>query len=194
MLAGWDFVGSVRDFALVRYQGDPLPACLFCDDFEDGILAADWTYVKGSWSESGGNLMAPSTGKGIAIASPAFAGCTLCSFETSVSVPALPKNKVWMLAWYVNQGNDLEVLVNEAKDKIILKQKSGGSVVAKMKASVTLLPNTVYNVQVGFDGSVFSLLVDGVPVGTLTAAVAPQPGTIGLKATTNALFGQVLVQ
>lgn len=195
VLGGWarDAAGVVRDFALVRCEGDPLPACLYCDDFEDGVLAVDWTYVKGSWSESGGNLVAPAAGKAIAVASPVFAGCTLCSFETSVSVPPAG-GKVWMLAWYVNQGEVVEVLINEKKDKIIVKQKHAGSVVAKMKASVTILPNTAYTVAANFDGTVFHLLVDGVEVGTLTAAVAPQPGTIGLKATTNALFGQVLVQ
>ena len=47
------------DFALARYNGDIVlpPTCgLYSDDFEDGVLATDWNYVKPAWTEVGGNL------------------------------------------------------------------------------------------------------------------------------------------
>ncbi|MCI0447133.1 hypothetical protein L0152_28490, partial [bacterium] len=57
-------------------------SCLFCDDFEDGVLDPNWNYIKPSWSESGGNLIGtPLQRKAIAIASPVFGGCSVCSVE-----------------------------------------------------------------------------------------------------------------
>src|SRR5262249_47757274 len=45
--------------------------CLFCDDFEDGILDPQWTYVKPSWSEIGGFLIGnPSGRKAVTVATP----------------------------------------------------------------------------------------------------------------------------
>src|SRR5262249_4030296 len=55
--------------------------CLFCDDFEDDQLASDWNYIKPSWNESAGSLVGTTARKAIAVASPAFGGCQICSVE-----------------------------------------------------------------------------------------------------------------
>ena len=172
------------------------PACLFCDDFEDGVLASDWTYLKPSWSESGGNLIATPAHKAVAIASPAFGGCGgNCSFEAGMMTAGGSGNKVWMLTWYADKHNTLEILMKEENDKFVLKQRAGGSVVAKTKGITSLLPNVTYNVKVTFDGVAFTLFVDGNPLATLTAATAPSVGTIGFQAKgTTARFDHVLVQ
>ena len=171
------------------------PVCLFCDDFEDGVLASDWTYLKPAWSESGGNLIATPARQAVAVASPVFAGCSgNCSFEAGMMTAGGSGNKVWMLAWYLDKDNKVEILMKEESDKLVVKQRAGGSVVAKTKGLATLLPNVSYNVKITFDGAVFILFVDGNLLATLPAA-APAAGTIGFQAkNTTARFGHVLVQ
>ena len=168
--------------------------CLFCDDFEDGVLATDWDYPKPSWSESGGNLVAAAAKKAMAIASPAFGGCTNCSFEAGVLTAGGAGNKVSVLSWYTDKGNNVEVLIKEESNKIIFKQRVNGSVAAKTKALVNIDPNVPYNIRINYDGLVFTLLVDGNSVATLPAAGFPN-GTIGFEVKkTTARFGHVLVE
>ena len=171
------------------------PPCLFCDDFEDGALASDWTYVKPSWSESGGSLTATPVKKAVAIASPAFSGCGNCSFEAGMSTTGGTGNRVWMLVWYADKDNTLEVLMKEENDKFVVKQRAGGSIVAKTKGLMPLLPNTSYNVKVTFDGANFTLLVNGNTLATFAAGTAPPTGTIGFQAkNTTARIGHVWIE
>ena len=99
-----------------------------------------------------------------------------------------------MFAWYTDKNNNLEVMMKQESNKVIMKQRAGGSVVAKAKGLVTLIPNISYNLKVTFDGATFTLFVDGNLLATLPAA-SPAPGTIGFQAKrTTARFGHVLVE
>ena len=69
-------------------------SCTFCDDFEDSTLDPAWSYLKPSWSEAGGDLIATASKKALAVASPAFAGCSDCSFEATVTTAGGTGNKV----------------------------------------------------------------------------------------------------
>ena len=132
----------------------PTPSCLFCDYFDDGVPPADWTYVKPAWTESNGNLIGTPQGrKAETIASPAFVGCSTCTVETSMMSAGGANNKLWLLAWYRDKNNTIELLMKEESDKWVLKQRVGGSVVAKAKNSAeTIIPNIFYNVQLSLDG------------------------------------------
>jgi uncharacterized delta-60 repeat protein len=190
--AGYTNTGSDYNFALARYLGDP---CLyFCDDFGDGVLAPDWTYVKPQWMETGGNLVGTPTGrKAEAIASPAFSGCTVCTVEATITTAGGIGNKIWLLAWYVDKQNTIEVLMKEENDRWILKQRSNGSLVAKAKGIATILPNKSYDVKVSFDGTSFSLSVDGFTVATMLAFTSPN-GTVGFRVkNTIGTFGFITV-
>lgn len=168
--------------------------CIYCDDFEDDVLASDWTYLKPAWSESGGSLVATPVKKGVAIASPVFAGCSDCAFETDITIAGGQGNRVWILAWYTDKGNTLEVLLKEESDKIILKQKANGSLAAKMKVDANIDPNISYNIRIEYDGANFTLLIDGNPAATMPASGTPS-GTIGLEAkNTTCRFGHVSVE
>lgn len=171
------------------------PVCTYCDDFEDGVLASDWTYLKPAWSESGGNLVATATRKAIAIASPAFAGCGAnCTVQAEMMSSGGPGNAVWMLAWYTDKHNALEVMMKEGSDKILMKQKSAGILVAKAKASIPLLPNVSYDVKVTYDGITFTLFVNGNPLLSMPAAGSAN-GTVGFQAkNTVARFGSIRVE
>lgn len=183
-----------NDTATVNVTVDP--SCLFCDDFEDGVLATDWSYVKPQWTETGGDLIGTPTGsKAVALASPAFGGCVNCSIETSVSMTSSTGSRVWLLGWYVDSKNHVELLMKQASGTWILKQRSGGSIVAKVKGTLAIDPNVFYDVAVAFDGAKFTVTVDGSQLMQLTAAAAAPSGTIGFQVkSTVAHFGGILVQ
>lgn len=168
---------GTQDYTIV------ITPCLFCDDFEDGQLALNWTYIKPAWSEAGGSLIgAPSGKKAIAVAAPAFLGCSNCTMEARLSTAGGAGNRVWVLGWYVDKKNTLELLMKEENNLWILKQRVGGSVTAKAKAAANILPNTSYHIVLQQNPGLgtFTLQVDGVPLITLNGAAAT--GTIGFQA------------
>lgn len=180
---------TVSDFFVVRFAD-----CLFCDDFEDSILDPGWDYVKPGWSETGGNLVGTPTGKkAVAIASPAFAGCSVCAFSTQMETAGGDGNKVSFFAWFTDKKNSVEVMMKQDAGKFIFRQKINGTTVGKTKGVAALAPNVVYNVSVSYDGSQFALTVDGALLATLPAAGSPF-GTAGFQvAKTTGSFGNIMV-
>lgn len=170
-------------------------SCLFCDDFEDGVLASNWTYPKGTWTEGSGFLNGVSTRKGIAIASPVFGGCTNCSVRAHMMTSGGNGNRLWLLAWYIDKGNTLELMMKDGSDKWILKQRKSGSVVSRAKATGTITPGVSYDVVINYDPAApnFNVVVDGVTLITAPAAFTPS-GTVGfqVKGTTGS-FGDIMV-
>ncbi|MEM9291666.1 MAG: Calx-beta domain-containing protein [Acidobacteriota bacterium] len=172
---------------------------LFYDPFDDGVLATDWTYAAtGSWSESGGELLADAAGtKAEAFADPAFAGCTTCEIETTLRQTTVggTKPKVMLHAWYQNSDHRVVVVMNEARNTWKLMQKWDG-VKAKVKTNAfSILPNRDYAVRVVFDGTVFTLDVDGTRLLTLEPLAGSAPsGTVGYKVKqTRAAIGEIEV-
>jgi len=162
---------------------------LFNDDFADNTV--DWVVEKPNWIESGGNLVGTPTGTKATInASSVYAGCSgACTFHTTMMTAGGAFNKLWMLPWYTDKRNTVEVLMKDENEKYILRQRVNGVVVAKTKLLVTIDPNVVYDVVVSFDGTVFTLTVDGTATVTLNAA-GPASGTFGFSAkNTTGTFG-----
>ncbi len=162
---------------------DPAGACLFCDEFNDGTLATDWTYIKTSapWSEANDELSGTFGRKTSAIASPVFAGCLNCYAETIMRTAGGTGNRLWLLHHYINKLNTVEVLMKEETDRWVVKQRSGGKVVAKQKAVSTIDPNTNYTVRITYDGANYILTVDGSTLITLAPVGAVTQGTVGFK-------------
>lgn len=172
-----------------------ITACLFCDDFEDGVLDPNWSYLKPAWSETNGDLVATPQGKAVAIATPVFAGCRICTVETEVETSGGAGNKIWLLGWYVDKKNAMEFLIKEPNDKILMKQRLGGAIVKKQSAEVSLSPNTKYRWTISFDGAQFVVMVDSVTVMTFVPAGAVPAGTVGFQVKkTIGTFGSILVQ
>ncbi len=169
--------------------------CLFCDDFEDSLTATDWTYVKPNWVEANGSLQGtPSKRKAIAIASPAFGGCTNCSINTSMSTAGGTGNRVWLLGWYIDKKNTIELLMKEENDKLVLKHRVNGTIASKMKGIAVIQPNVSYNVDVSFDGTNFVVRIDGQTVITMPAVASVPNGTIGFQSkNTTGIFAHILV-
>jgi hypothetical protein len=155
---------------------------LFCDDFNDDVLDPNWTYIKPTWTESGGSLQGTSKKKATAVATPIFSGCLTCTIQTSLMTQGGPGNRVWLLGWYVDKDDKVELLMKEEQDVWVLKQRIGGSVVAKAKAAATIDPNVAYTIVVSFDGTQFTVSIDGNPLITLTAAGTVPSGTVGFQA------------
>lgn len=152
--------------------------CTFCDDFEDGILATDWTYFKPSWSESGGSLIGIPAGKqAIAVATPAFSGCQTCSVSAGIETDGGTFSKLSMYGWYVDKKNNVELMIKG--NKVVLKQRINGTVVAKGKGVVQIDPNVVYAMRVTYNAGQFTVSVDGNTLFTLATAGAVPSGTVG---------------
>jgi hypothetical protein len=177
------------------YTIDITDTCLLCDDFEDGVLDPNWTVVKTSWNESGGSLNGtPDRKKAVIIATPIFSGCQTCFEESAMMTAGGIGNKIWMLGWYIDKQNTMELLFKEENDKIVLKQRSNGKIVTKAKGLITLNPNVSYIVRVAFDGTIFTVIVDNTPLFTLTPAEPVPSGTIGFQAKgTTGSFGYITV-
>lgn len=161
--------------------------CAFCDDFEDGTLDANWTYIKPNWTESGGALQGnPTAKKAIAIAQPVFSGCSVCTIETSIRTAGGSFNKISIYAWYVDKKNTFELMMKESNDRRVLKQRAGGVVVGKAKGVSTIDPNVDYNVELSYDGTDVKIKIDGVQVISYNPVGTVPIGTIGytVKATT----------
>ncbi|HSP06632.1 MAG TPA: hypothetical protein VLR94_05605, partial [Acidobacteriota bacterium] len=155
-------------------------ACMYCDDFEDGQLP-DWTYLKPDWSETGGNLVGTPAGKkAMAVAAPAFQGCSICAIDMTVQISGGAQSKVWLMGWYSGKST-VELLMKGDKNRWILKERVGGSLVQKAKSVKTIVPNTPYRVHMVFDGVQVKVFVDDMvnPLITITPK-APPSGSFGL--------------
>lgn len=173
-------------------------ACLFCDSFNDGLLplSTDWTYTPNTtpWAEDGSHLVA-TTGKSTSIiATPIFTGCLNCSVETGFETAGGLKNKVSLFGWYVDKSNQVELLIKQQQGKLILKQRSGGQIARKAKGLMALNANQAYTIRITFDGSLFTVLVDGSPLFTMTPGAAVPTGTVGFQVKkTTAKFDYITV-
>ncbi len=168
--------------------------CMFCDDFEDDIPPMNWTFIKGTWTESGGNLIGVPGSKASAIASPAFAGCINCTVQAQMETFGGVGNKVWVLGWYVDKANTMEFLMKQESGKWVLKQRSGKTVVAKQKAISPISVGTVYTVVISFNGTQFDVTLDGNPLFSLTPVAPVSMGTVGFRVKdTTGQFGEIIV-
>ena len=163
-----------------------------CDEFDNGIV--DWLVVKPSVIESGGSLvLTPTSRKAEAIGMPFFAPCATCSIDVSVRTAGGASNKVWILGWYVDKKNDIELLLKEENDAIVLKQKVNGQLVAKQKAAVHIDPNTTYQVVMSFNGAQITVSVGGSTLINMNTVGIPV-GVPGVRAkNTTATFDSVCV-
>lgn len=165
---------------------------LFIDDFEDGDVS-DWTFVKGTWSVVNGSLVGTHDRKATGLAPFQMSG--FVSVETLMQTTGGPGTRTSLLGWFFDKKNLVELLMKEDEDKWVLKQRINGTVVAKGKATQTILPNTDYRVRVTYDQATdtFQVSIDGVQLFQINA-VAPPDGAPGVrvKATTST-FGEIIV-
>ena len=158
------------------------PPCMFEDPFDDGIVdPLKWTILKPSFTEAGDTMIGSSSQKKASVIATGFIGCgTNCTIDTFMQTAGGFRNKIWLLGWYLDKQNTIELLMKEENDKWILRQRVNGRIVAKTKAALTILPNVSYHVTLTYDGSSIQLNVDGANVANLIPTVAPT-GTAGYQ-------------
>lgn len=173
-------------------------ACLFCDNFNDGALPSptDWTFSKSinPWSEDGDNLVATSLKKTSAVAKPIFGGCNGCSIEAGMKTAGGIGNRVSLFGWYVDKNNLVELMMKQEQGRWLLRQRSGGVIVKKTKGVSAINPNQPYVARVTFDGTAFTVFVDGVQLFTMTPAASVPTGTVGFQVKkTTGIFDYITV-
>ncbi|HSP06050.1 MAG TPA: hypothetical protein VLR94_02685, partial [Acidobacteriota bacterium] len=182
-----DSIGCAGSSA--SYAVNIIAACLFCDEFDDGVLNPNWTYIKdmSDWSEDGSNLIGKNLAKKTtAYANPAFlnapAACTTCYAETAMSTAGGQFNRVW---FFFNAQdpklNLVELMMKEESNRWILKQRINKKIVAKAKFVSTIDPNVFYTARIRYDGTNFIASIDGVDVITLAPVGPVTGGSVGFK-------------
>lgn len=168
---------------------------IYFDDFEDGDVS-DWSPTKGSWSVQNGKLSGTYRKKADII-SP-FAGCVVCTIEANLQIDT-PEAQVSLLAWYLDKHNTVEIMLQESKDKIVLKHRSNGTIISRVKFDIPIDPGIDYRVKLVYDGTRFLLYVNKVFLLETNAVQNPNNGTVGfrLKSTTGqnatAIFAEILI-
>lgn len=173
----------------------PPPSCLFCDDFEDGSLSSSWSASPAaSWTESSGRLNDVTATRSARALATGFAGCRNCSIETTFQQSGGANSHVSILGWYAGNRDYVDLIVREGKDAWVLKQSVGGTLATIGKASFPVNPNQPYLVKIQFDGTVFTVTVNGAVILTARPAGAVQTGTAGFDAKgTTASFDDLTV-
>lgn len=157
-------------------------ACSFSDDYAGAVIdPTKWTVLSNTFSQAGGDLIGSSSTKKAKIIATGFAGCgNNCTIHTTLSTTGGAGGKVSLLGWYANNGNHAEVRMLEGADKWQIRHKANNTTV-KQSATATILPGQVYDVVISFDGTNFTLTVDGgAPLITLPKVAGSNPsGTAG---------------
>jgi hypothetical protein len=152
----------------------------YSDNFNNGVLP-NWDFTSlPSWSEPGGFLVGTTGNKTIkGLATPVFAGCdSPCTVAAGLRSSNANRGIVTLIGWHENKNNKIELQMKEGTDKWTLRQRRNGRIVAKESASQTIDPNTVYDVEIIFDGTTFHLRIENVEVLTMEASGSPS-GTVG---------------
>jgi parallel beta-helix repeat protein len=170
-----DPLGNTSEFSACKAVGTG--ACIFCDDFQDGD-ASDWTFVKGSWNVTNGDLTGTTNKKSDAL-SPNFGGCTNCTIQANMSIDTA-NARASILGWFVDKRNLVEVRLMDDKDKILLKQKVGGVTVAKGSSAQNISPGINYNLSISFNGTQFEVFLNGNSIFTVPSSTPPS-GNVGFR-------------
>jgi hypothetical protein len=148
----------------------------FADDFQDGDIS-DWSPSGGTWSVTNGNLVGNSPRKG-SIYSNVFSGCNICTLEADMEVQTAGA-KVSVIGWHADKQNMVELMMDEAKDKWVLKVHSAGGTASKTKFVQTINTFTNYHVKIVFTGTTMDVIVNGNSILSVPATI--QPGNVGFK-------------
>lgn len=161
---------------------------LFQDDFNDGD-SIGWTYKKGSWSASTGDLIGSFTGKTDIVSD--FVGCSTCTVETTIQMGSA--GRAALLSWYTDKSDYVELAILEAKDKVVLKQRKGSKTVLKKSASKAIDAGVAYKLKIAFNGTQFQVFLDDVQLFQI-AAPGSASGTVGFRVrSSTAVFREILV-
>ncbi|HSE40185.1 MAG TPA: hypothetical protein VLH08_05420 [Acidobacteriota bacterium] len=174
--------GTIQSWSITITTDSAEQCVKFSDDFNDNVV--NWDIVKPIATESGGNtILTPATKKSEIEASNVFSGCGAnCTVNTEFQTAGGIGSKVWVLGWFVDKRNLIEVLIREDKNRVTVRQRIDKTIVAKSSANVTINPDTLYTVTMIYDGSLINVFINGVSNITLNP-VGNISGSVGLRST-----------
>jgi predicted secreted protein len=150
---------------------------LFSEDFDGTTPPPNWTYTQ-AFVENNGVLSPATKKKSTAIATPAFAGCQNCTITSSVQYTGA-KSKIILIGWSLDSGNELELLMNSKKIKLL--QRSNNVIVKKQKFKTPLAMNVPHTIAMSYDGTNVIVNIDGTDVFPAFTPVGTLPvGTVGV--------------
>ena len=136
----------------------------FVDTFDDSQINNSYTYEKGTWTEDGSSLVGSADRKA-SMLFPASKTCDLCTafvnVKTSGEDQAGVAGKMWVLLWYQDKNNYVDLLIKPSSNKVLLRQKVNGVIARKDKAIVPMQPFMTYNFEIGNTGTDLKLRVPG---------------------------------
>ncbi|HSE41841.1 MAG TPA: choice-of-anchor Q domain-containing protein, partial [Acidobacteriota bacterium] len=131
---------------------------LYADNFEDGD-ASDWAPNKGNWTVIAGDLTGTHNRKASNIAP--FSGCGVgCSVGGYVRIDT-PGGRASLLAFYQDKRNLVEVIFMDDKDRIVLKQRQSGQLIAKGKFVMPIAVGVNYPVELKHLSGSLQVIIDG---------------------------------
>jgi len=154
-------IGGAPD-NVFRLNGTTGAACLYSNDFNDGIL--DWVEEKPTVTESGGFLnLTPLKRKAIAVADATFGAQSTGTYTYVVNFTGGSFSKNWLYISRTDKKNQLEVLAKVDTGKLVVKDRNF-AVAAKAKADFTWVPGTTYTIVINYDGANIDVSIDGTPL------------------------------
>jgi hypothetical protein len=167
----------VSDQTFVVTQENSQSPVIFLDDYEDNDIT-NWSQIKPAWSASTGKLKGITNKMGY-VASPDFGKCSTCVFETDIILENATA-RASLIAWHADKKNFVEFTLLADKNKIDLRQKSGGKTVQRKKLKKPLELNQSYHIRVVYDGAKVRAYLDQLLVLEFNAPVRPN-GNAGYR-------------
>jgi hypothetical protein len=174
--------GTIESWT-ITIETDNVETCArFEDEFDDNVV--DWNIIKPNVVESGGDTtLIPAGRKGEIEANNLFAGCgSNCVVTTAFQTAGGIGSKVWVIGWYLDKSNLIELLIKEDKDRIVIRQRKNKTVVQKSSSDFTIVPNTLYAVRMIYDGTTITVSINDSPSLTLKPS-GSLTGSVGIRST-----------
>ena len=128
------------------------------------------------------------------ITASGFSGCGMCSFETTMATAGGLHNKVAFYPWYRDKNNNVQIIMLQEKGAFLLKQKSGGVIVAKDKYHTPISVAQFYKVRAEYDGTYLKLNIDDVQAIKIATTARPFGSAAYFVKSTIAGFGYIEVK
>ncbi len=184
----------VNSQTFVVTQDSSQTPVIFLDDFEDNDVS-NWNQIKPAWTAVSGKLNG-STNKMAYLTSPDFGKCSVCVFETDITLENAA-TRASLLAWHQDKKNLVELTLLADKNKIDLRHKVAGKTVQRKKMKKTLELNRSYHLRVVYDGTKVRAYLDQALILEFNASVIPN-GNAGYRIKTvngpaSSKAGQLLI-
>lgn len=161
---------------------------LIYEPFENG-LPTDWLFdPDGDWTVSANTLVGDLFGSGTGTALDMSTACDDCKMESTVTVTTASNGSMdvlTLIGWYIDETNYVGLAMDEFTNNWRLLQVFGGATTAVETNIGPIVPNTSYDVGLGYNGTSFFAEVDGIEILQLEAQFTNPVGYAGFMMNDN---------